>query len=348
MQIFLKLLFLFFSIQLTHIFGMEKDIDLSNLDHPFFQLPEEIQREIIKKRINAFLKVPRSFNKIKRKILTLRLSNAKINDLLNRTFSAGYILSLANEINSSSVYPISSYQLAKILLNKEKFAEFKKSHLGKANLSGSELLDIINEKIGIWLQPQAYNNYLESIKLLIKAGANLDFTNEQGLFPLDAVISKATNIGPKAIDILKDLINGGASLDLINPQSFSPLQVAVTNWDMDMVKVFIEAEANLDFQNPYNKSTALIEAIKKASVLDQAKPCTLEEKNKMIKVLINAKANLNLQDDEGNTALYWAILNGNFEILKALAEAGANGDLKNNKGDSASMLLKKIIASLPV
>jgi ankyrin repeat protein len=50
-------------------------------------------------------------------------------------------------------------------------------------------------------------------------------------------------------------------------------------------------------------------------------------------MLIEAGADLNLQDEDGNTALMIAVNNNNLKIVKMLIKAGAN--LKNNEGLSA-------------
>ena len=42
------------------------------------------------------------------------------------------------------------------------------------------------------------------------------------------------------------------------------------------------------------------------------------------KALINAGANLNTKDNDGRTALMWAARNHNPELLKALVKAGAD------------------------
>lgn len=56
---------------------------------------------------------------------------------------------------------------------------------------------------------------------------------------------------------------------------------------------------------------------------------------KIIKKLINSKANLNLVDQEGNSALIIAVKNGSLEIAKELINAQANLKLVNIEGDCA-------------
>ena len=57
--------------------------------------------------------------------------------------------------------------------------------------------------------------------------------------------------------------------------------------------------------------------------------------NEIAKALIGAGANLNLQSKLGYTALIEASDKGNIEMAKVLIEAGANLDLKDNGGKTA-------------
>ena len=45
-----------------------------------------------------------------------------------------------------------------------------------------------------------------------------------------------------------------------------------------------------------------------------------------------------MQDNRGDTALTWAARKGNLEIAEALVDAGADLDLQNKKGDTALIL----------
>ena len=49
----------------------------------------------------------------------------------------------------------------------------------------------------------------------------------------------------------------------------------------------------------------------------------------------NNRVNLNTQDEYGNTALHIAAINSNENVFKALIEAGAKIDIKNNQGKRA-------------
>ena len=51
---------------------------------------------------------------------------------------------------------------------------------------------------------------------------------------------------------------------------------------------------------------------------------------KLVKELIKVNANVNLQDEDGSSALIWASYNGNIKIVKKLIKVGANINLQDN------------------
>ncbi len=75
--------------------------------------------------------------------------------------------------------------------------------------------------------------------------------------------------------------------------------------------------------------------------VDKANWCALhfaaqECSDTMVKMLVNAGANLELRDKYGNTPLWRAVSNyrGDTEVISTLLEAGANPDAENKSGIS--------------
>ena len=54
----------------------------------------------------------------------------------------------------------------------------------------------------------------------------------------------------------------------------------------------------------------------------------------MVEALLEAGADVNIEDKDGSTALMEAIPNGNAEIVELLLKAGAKRDVENRHGDS--------------
>ncbi len=72
--------------------------------------------------------------------------------------------------------------------------------------------------------------------------------------------------------------------------------------------------------------SALILAIKNSS--------TVSTEN-TVKILLDAGANLDLQDDDNNTALLYCVYDNNINLSRMLIDAGANLNLQNNNGKTA-------------
>jgi ankyrin repeat protein len=66
-------------------------------------------------------------------------------------------------------------------------------------------------------------------------------------------------------------------------------------------------------------STPLIEAVK-------------HDKNEFVNLLLAMRANPNTQDEEGQTALSFAAINGNVEALKRLLDSRANPNISDHEG----------------
>ncbi len=54
---------------------------------------------------------------------------------------------------------------------------------------------------------------------------------------------------------------------------------------------------------------------------------------KIVRALIKAGANVNIQDENGKTALTYASNNGDIEIIRELIAAGSDINIKDNEGN---------------
>ncbi|MDE2682390.1 MAG: ankyrin repeat domain-containing protein, partial [Verrucomicrobiota bacterium] len=98
---------------------------------------------------------------------------------------------------------------------------------------------------------------------------------------------------------------------------------ATAEGSLEALKQHIAAGTDLNQRTPDDqKSTLLITA----AAFGQAKAA---------KVLIKAKADLNLQNKDGNTALHTAAFLCHPEIVEALLKAGADKAIKANTGATA-------------
>ena len=56
-----------------------------------------------------------------------------------------------------------------------------------------------------------------------------------------------------------------------------------------------------------------------------------------VKRLLKARADVNACDEDGDTALMWAVFKGHKDVVKVLLEAGADVNASNKNGDTALM-----------
>ena len=136
----------------------------------------------------------------------------------------------------------------------------------------------------------------------------------------------------KNLPMLKQLVLSGISVNLKSKLygGETTLISAIDSKNKDMIEFVLTQNPDLDIQND-NKDTALITAIE-TDQLD------------VVKNLISLKANLDIQGYKGKTALMYVARSRNKllhyrEILNLLIAAGANPNIKDDKGDLPFMFL---------
>lgn len=129
---------------------------------------------------------------------------------------------------------------------------------------------------------------------------------------------------------LKKLLKTKPKLDIVNTKEMTPLMIASADNNLEVVKLLVEAGANVNQKNKENGKTALMYA----ASLGYVEVCEylLSQKN----ILINAK------DKEGKTALMHAVSNARIDIIKLLLDKKANVNARTNTEDSALSIAMKI------
>lgn len=95
------------------------------------------------------------------------------------------------------------------------------------------------------------------------------------------------------------------------------LQAAIVAGNLEIVKQHIKAGTDINMKDQMSGSTPLITA-------------STFGKTDIVKALIDAKAELDIKNNEGSTALHAAAFFGRAEIVQILVDAGADKSLKNN------------------
>ena len=159
------------------------------------------------------------------------------------------------------------------------------------------------------------------MRLLIRAGANIDHQNDFG-----SALVNASSIGGD-IKMVKLLIGEGASVNLQSIiKGRTALMQALTYCHLDIVKVLLSSGAtegiNLQDSSGFN---ALMIASGKGHL-------------EAVKLLLSAGANTELKNRDGKTALMMASKEGLHGSVRLLLRAGATVDVQSKPGYTALIL----------
>ncbi|TEY45515.1 hypothetical protein BOTCAL_0330g00100 [Botryotinia calthae] len=187
------------------------------------------------------------------------------------------------------------------------------------------------------------------IRALIEAGADVNASDELSLTPL--MKSVVDNL-PDTIDLL---IEKGADVDAKGFREHAALSMAATAGNIVAIKKLLAAGAEVDAGKDTYSGTALVRAassghkndalIVKELILhgaDVNAVCDGETvlmhsalRPPVMKLLIEAGANIEAKDAEGDTVLHKAAKVGREDSVQVLVEAGANLHVKNFEGNTA-------------
>ena len=180
--------------------------------------------------------------------------------------------------------------------------------------AGAEV-DKTDEKGQSPLYASSVRGRKDVVKLLLDAGAEVDkMTDRDGCTPLVAASSEGHR------EVVKLLLDGGAEVDKADNAGRMPLFHA-GSWDhTEVVQVLLDSGADLDREvNRYPGATRLHWA-SKVGLLG------------MVRSLLEAGADVNSQDDKGETPLHWAARGGNdcSAVAELLLASGAEVDKESN------------------
>ncbi len=164
------------------------------------------------------------------------------------------------------------------------------------------------DKTTTLLEAAASNN-TEKVSRLIKAGADVNATDNDGLNALmwnsgeTALMRAACH---NSADAAKLLIEAGADVNATCAYEFTALMWAAIHNAADVAKLLINAGADMNAKGGWDDATPLMYAAK-------------ENSPDVAKLLITAGADVNAKNTDGKTALMWAEENGATEVIELLA-----------------------------
>jgi ankyrin repeat protein len=161
--------------------------------------------------------------------------------------------------------------------------------------------------------------HTDTVMLLLKHHANPNIKDNQGLTALiHACLTQHT-------EAIKQLLVHNADLHLQDKQGLTALIYTSQKGNADALSLLLEHGAAVNARDK-NQITALMCACRRE---DNAVP--------LVAVLLNAGAQPNLQDAQGQSALMHASQTGNLETLRLLLTHGANLDQTDSQGLTALM-----------
>jgi len=207
---------------------------------------------------------------------------------------------------SPDSYYIPFIEIAKVLI--------PKTNVNLQNKDGETVLHIATQGICAPL-----------IKLLLEAGANIHLQDKYGNTALKSLLSrriKKSSDNPKRIaayhTITKLLIDAGIDVNRQDKNGLMALHVAVTAGDLAMFKM-IGSKSNIDAQTNAGKTPLHF--------------ATSQHKFEMARILIDANANIHLQDEEGYTALMHSV--SDIDMVRLLLLKGADVNVQDIRGCTA-------------
>ena len=208
-----------------------------------------------------------------------------------------------------------------------------------------DLLDIQNEIGDTVLFDAIATGNLETVEILLEAGANVDIINkslidEIRLFGFSEIEQQRIKylvlrsaIKQNNKERVQLLANERDLLDIQNEIGDTVLFDAIATGNLEIVEILLKAGANVDI---INKS--LIDEIRLFgfSEIEQQRikylvlRSAIKQNNKeLVQLLANERDLLDIQNEKGETVLVEAIKIGNPETVEILFKAGANMDLIN-------------------
>eukprot|EP01041_Mallomonas_annulata_P009533 gene9533-19826_t len=205
---------------------------------------------------------------------------------------------------------------------------------------------------------------VEVLKVLLAHGANVESFTTQGLFQRKTVLMWASSQGrPEAVQLLIQVILVGyphgrsiytasrcySTCPITPPPPYPPLQIlskckralmwASSQGRLETVAVLLEAGADVNNADNDGITALMWAAGSERDDSDGHKKGMFEKATKgqigVVKLLLVYGARVDMQDNDGITALMYASFNGHVDAVDALLVAGADPSIRNFENKSA-------------
>ncbi len=183
----------------------------------------------------------------------------------------------------------------------------------------------------------ASNGNAALAEALLKAGADPNVAVGEG----ETVLMTAARAGNVAT--IKALVSHGANVNAAEQwQGQTPLVYAAIENHADAVRLLVELGADvnirskrLEFPDFVFKTAGMIYAVQPVGNWTPLMYAARDGAIDAVRALADSKADLNLVDPDGTTALILAIINGHFDTAVALLDKGADPNVADKNGMTA-------------
>jgi ankyrin repeat protein len=173
-----------------------------------------------------------------------------------------------------------------------------------------------------------YSSSIETVKWLLNNGANPNIQNKAGWTPLNFIVFDTNTTS--SVDSVKLLLDAGADINLAQEDKWSPLMFAVkysgTTSTINTVKLLLERGADVNQLNKDNMNSLFIGVLNITSG---------KSSFEVVQLLLDKGIDIDTQDFKGRTVLMLAASQNDVVTVKILLENKANVNLKNDSGQTA-------------
>ena len=176
-------------------------------------------------------------------------------------------------------------------------------------------VNAVNKRGRTALLLNCFYRQMDSVKILLKAGADPTIADEEGFSCIHAAID-----GQCSTDILQALIHHGAHIDAARKDGTNAFLRACKTGQSESVRFLVEAGADVSITKP-DGSTCLHIAVKGE--------CCREA---LQKIFMKNLINVNAANKKGETALLLACLSAQARTVNLLLQEGADPNISDTRG----------------
>lgn len=204
-----------------------------------------------------------------------------------------------------------------------------------------------------------FTRKVETVNYLLKNGADINKKNKSGRTPLIQ-----HSLAYENQDHVKFLLEKGADINAQDNEGVTTLMFAVQTDKTKIIDICLSEKADINIKDNEGK-TALFHTISSFGILENVKSMTenmfgdyartdyvknymnqkkMEETDtaiRLIKLLVSNGADINAQDNKGNTLLMYAIALRNEPLINEILKLNPDVNIKNKEGKTANDIAKE-------